>query len=61
MAIEVVAQARKGQGRVPRAAASPHRKVPGFSTGARNPTVSIELDHNPRTTSCGNESFTRPC
>ncbi|TMG94342.1 MAG: 50S ribosomal protein L25/general stress protein Ctc, partial [Betaproteobacteria bacterium] len=47
MAIEVVAQARKGQGRGASRRLRHSGKVPGILYGGKKPAVSIELDHNP--------------
>jgi large subunit ribosomal protein L25 len=47
MAIEVVAQMRKGQGRGASRRLRHTGKVPGILYGGKKPAVSIELDHNP--------------
>src|SRR5882672_5310958 len=57
MAIEVVAQARKGQGRGASRRLRHSGKVPGILYGGRKPAVSIELDHNPLYHQLLNEKF----
>ena len=47
MAFEVVAQARKGQGRGASRRLRHSGKVPGILYGGKKPAVNIELDHNP--------------
>jgi large subunit ribosomal protein L25 len=57
MAIEVVAQARKGQGRGASRRLRHSGKVPGILYGGKKPAVSIELDHNPLYHQLRNEKF----
>jgi len=57
MAIEVVAQARKGQGRGASRRLRHGGKVPGVLYGGKKPAVNIELDHNPLYHHLRNEKF----
>ncbi len=57
MAIEVVAQARKGQGRGASRRLRHGGKVPGILYGGKKPAVNIELDHNPLYHHLRNEKF----
>src|SRR5258708_18654393 len=57
MAIEVVAQARKGQGRGASRRLRHSGKVPGILYGGKKPAVNIELDHNPLYHHLRNEKF----
>ena len=57
MAIEVVAQARKGQGRGASRRLRHGGKVPGILYGGKKPAVNIELDHNPLYHQLRNEKF----
>ena len=57
MAFEVVAQARKGQGRGASRRLRHGGKVPGILYGGKKPAVNIELDHNPLYHHLRNEKF----
>jgi large subunit ribosomal protein L25 len=57
MAFEVVAQARKGQGRGASRRLRHSGKVPGILYGGKKPAVNIELDHNPLYHQLRNEKF----
>ncbi len=57
MAFEVVAQARKGQGRGASRRLRHGGKVPGILYGGKKPAVNIELDHNPLYHQLRNEKF----
>jgi large subunit ribosomal protein L25 len=57
MAIEVVAQMRKGQGRGASRRLRLSGKVPGILYGGKKPAVNIELDHNPLYHHLRNEKF----
>ncbi len=57
MAIEVVAQTRKGQGRGASRRLRHSGKVPGILYGGKKPAVTIELDHNPLYHQLRNEKF----
>jgi large subunit ribosomal protein L25 len=57
MAFEVVAQARKGQGRGASRRLRHSGKVPGILYGGKKPAVNIELDHNPLYHHLRNEKF----
>jgi len=57
MAFEVVAQARKGQGRGASRRLRHSGKVPGILYGGKKPAVNIELDHNPLYHHLRNERF----
>src|SRR6266852_1517918 len=57
MAFEVVAQARKGQGRGASRRLRHSGKVPGIVYGGKKPAVNIELDHNPLYHQLRNEKF----
>jgi large subunit ribosomal protein L25 len=57
MAIEVVAQTRKGQGTGASRRLRRSGKVPGILYGGKKPAVTIELDHNPLYHQLRNEKF----
>ena len=57
MAFEIVAQARKGQGRGASRRLRHSGKVPGILYGGKKPAVNIELDHNPLYHQLRNEKF----
>src|ERR1700704_6576596 len=57
MAIEVVAQMRKGQGRGASRRLRHSGKVPGVLYGGKKPAVNIELEHNPLYHQMRNEKF----
>ena len=57
MAFEVVAQARKGQGRGASRRLRHSGKVPGILYGGKKPALNIELDHNPLYHQLRNEKF----